>query len=190
MKPNHQKRRFVTRQRDHTFESNGPNGKLRGQPHQLVERYMMLGKEALGARDSLLAENYFQYAEHYRRVVGAQRSEKPAEGEKRVRPEGGERSLEPPAFHEEDSSKSNAFETPRKHKQSPESRPESEQVESSGADALPPFLKTPRIPTSEEESLSAENSTVRKQKTRAETKVASTTRKRRTSPKKKDESAE
>lgn len=51
------------------IESQGPEGKIRGNPSQLVERYMALGRDALRDGDGVSAEGFFQHAEHYRRMV-------------------------------------------------------------------------------------------------------------------------
>lgn len=52
-------------------ESQGPGGKVRGNPQQLIDRYMSLGRDALREGDSPRAENCFQHAEHYRRILAA-----------------------------------------------------------------------------------------------------------------------
>jgi hypothetical protein len=57
--------------RFHTFDSNGPNGRLRGNAHQLYEKYLTLGRDAAGAGDRITAENLFQHAEHYFRIMNA-----------------------------------------------------------------------------------------------------------------------
>lgn len=51
------------------FESTGAQGKLRGTAHQLVEKYVTLARDARVAGNDVMAENCFQYAEHYRRLV-------------------------------------------------------------------------------------------------------------------------
>ncbi len=57
--------------RGSTFESNGPEGKIRGTAFQVIEKYQALARDALSAGDRIGAENFFQHAEHYYRVVGA-----------------------------------------------------------------------------------------------------------------------
>ncbi len=54
-----------------TFESSGPEGKIRGSAYQVIDRYQALARDALSAGDRVAAENYFQHAEHYYRVLAA-----------------------------------------------------------------------------------------------------------------------
>ena len=53
------------------FDSNGPNIKIRGTPHQIFERYIALAREASTSGDRVAAENLYQHAEHYFRVMNA-----------------------------------------------------------------------------------------------------------------------
>ena len=55
-----------------TFESNGPEVKIRGNAHQVLERYLALARDASSAGDRITAENYYQHAEHYYRLLSAQ----------------------------------------------------------------------------------------------------------------------
>ncbi|MBM3631936.1 MAG: DUF4167 domain-containing protein [Alphaproteobacteria bacterium] len=63
--------------RSSVIESHGPEGKVRGNAQQLIDRYIVLGKDALRDSDVVLAESYFQHAEHYRRLLGGMRRETP-----------------------------------------------------------------------------------------------------------------
>lgn len=56
-------------QRTTVLESNGPQGKVRGTPQQLVERYALGARNAGRAGDVILAEKLQQHAEHYRRIL-------------------------------------------------------------------------------------------------------------------------
>src|SRR5580693_4973627 len=58
--------------RSQTFDSNGPNVKIRGNAYQVFERYQALAREAQTSGDRVAAENFFQHAEHYFRVMNAQ----------------------------------------------------------------------------------------------------------------------
>src|SRR5260370_4593905 len=53
------------------FDSNGPNVKIRGTPHQIFQRYVALAREASTSGDRVAAENLYQHAEHYFRVMNA-----------------------------------------------------------------------------------------------------------------------
>jgi hypothetical protein len=57
--------------RNSTFESSGPEGKIRGSAHQVIDKYQALARDALAAGDRIAAENYLQHAEHYYRVLVA-----------------------------------------------------------------------------------------------------------------------
>src|SRR5204862_357320 len=53
------------------FESNGPDVKIRGNPSHIAEKYVQLARDALTSGDPIAAENYYQHAEHYYRVIAA-----------------------------------------------------------------------------------------------------------------------
>ncbi|MBS1084971.1 DUF4167 domain-containing protein [Gluconobacter sphaericus] len=57
--------------RNHVFDSNGPDLRVRGTAQQLFEKYLQLGRDATGTGDRILAEAYFQHAEHYFRILNA-----------------------------------------------------------------------------------------------------------------------
>lgn len=63
-------KRFVPL-RNQTFESNGPDGKIRGTAQQVLERYLALGRDASSSGDPIAAESYYQHAEHYFRLLHA-----------------------------------------------------------------------------------------------------------------------
>lgn len=54
-----------------TFDSNGPSVKIRGNAYQVFERYVALAREAATSGDRIAAENLYQHAEHYFRVMNA-----------------------------------------------------------------------------------------------------------------------
>lgn len=58
-------------QRIQTFDSNGPSVKIRGNAYQVFERYVALAREAAASGDRIAAENLYQHAEHYFRVMNA-----------------------------------------------------------------------------------------------------------------------
>ncbi|HWU26749.1 MAG TPA: DUF4167 domain-containing protein [Rhizomicrobium sp.] len=54
-----------------TFDSNGPEIKIRGSAVHVYEKYLQLARDANSAGDRVMAENYLQHAEHYYRVMAA-----------------------------------------------------------------------------------------------------------------------
>ncbi len=56
-------------QRAQVFDSNGPDVRIRGTAHQVAEKYLALAKDASSAGDVIVAENYYQHAEHYIRII-------------------------------------------------------------------------------------------------------------------------
>ena len=58
--------------RQQTFDSNGPSVKIRGSAYQVFERYIALAREAQTGGDRIAAENLYQHAEHYFRIMNAQ----------------------------------------------------------------------------------------------------------------------
>jgi hypothetical protein len=67
--PHHNRPRLP--HRIQTFDSNGPNVKIRGNAYQVFERYVALAREAAAGGDRIAAENLYQHAEHYFRVMNA-----------------------------------------------------------------------------------------------------------------------
>src|SRR5438067_13116175 len=53
------------------FESNGPDIKIRGTASHVAEKYIQLARDAQGSGDPVAAENYYQHAEHYFRLIAA-----------------------------------------------------------------------------------------------------------------------
>ena len=53
------------------YESNGPEVKIRGTAHHVAEKYLQLARDAQSAGDPVTAENHFQHAEHYFRLIAA-----------------------------------------------------------------------------------------------------------------------
>src|SRR3954454_12733531 len=85
MRPNHQnnnnnKQRMRGRNRgggkgpnplSRSYESNGPDVKIRGTAQHIAEKYLQLGRDANASGDPVQAESYFQHAEHYLRLIAA-----------------------------------------------------------------------------------------------------------------------
>ncbi|WP_425388008.1 DUF4167 domain-containing protein [Azospirillum halopraeferens] len=55
--------------RHQTFDSNGPDVRIRGNAWQVHEKYQALARDAASSGDRIMAENYLQHAEHYFRII-------------------------------------------------------------------------------------------------------------------------
>jgi hypothetical protein len=58
-----------------TFDSSGPEIKIRGSASHVYEKYLQLARDANSGGDRVMAENYLQHAEHYYRIMAAQQAQ-------------------------------------------------------------------------------------------------------------------
>ena len=85
MRQSHQKSRSRGRNRkpqnpmSRNYESNGPDVKIRGNAGHIAEKYSSLARDAQSNGDTVMAENYFQHAEHYNRIIAAAQAQKAEE---------------------------------------------------------------------------------------------------------------
>lgn len=56
-----------------TYESNGPDVRIRGTASHIAEKYLQLARDAHTEGNLVAAENYLQHAEHYFRLIAAAR---------------------------------------------------------------------------------------------------------------------
>jgi Domain of unknown function (DUF4167) len=54
-----------------SYESNGPDVKIRGTAQHIADKYAQLARDAQASGDPVAAENYLQHAEHYYRIIAA-----------------------------------------------------------------------------------------------------------------------
>lgn len=52
------------------FDSSGPEGKVRGTPQQIIEKYLTLARDAQLSHDRVAEQSFLQHAEHYTRMLG------------------------------------------------------------------------------------------------------------------------
>ena len=76
--------------RHQTFDSNGPDIRVRGNAYQVFEKYQALARDASLAGDRVAAENYYQHAEHYYRIINANNEGQPPYQPQAVRDQTGE----------------------------------------------------------------------------------------------------
>src|SRR6187401_29441 len=53
------------------YESNGPDVKIRSTASHVAEKYIQLARDSQSSGDPVAAENYYQHAEHYFRLIAA-----------------------------------------------------------------------------------------------------------------------
>lgn len=67
------------------FDSSGPEGKVRGTPQQIIDKYNQLARDAQLGNDRVNAENFQQHAEHYMRMLSEAQREQDARREQQER---------------------------------------------------------------------------------------------------------
>ena len=67
------------------FDSSGPEGKVRGTPQQIIEKYNQLARDAQLSNDIVAAESFQQHAEHYTRLLSEAQREQEARREQQER---------------------------------------------------------------------------------------------------------
>jgi hypothetical protein len=67
------------------FDSSGPEGKVRGTPQQIIDKYTQLARDAQLANDRVALENFQQHAEHYQRMLSEAQREMDARREQQER---------------------------------------------------------------------------------------------------------
>lgn len=89
--------------RNHVFDSSGPDVRIRGTAQQLSEKYLQLGRDATSSGDRVMAEAYFQHAEHYFRILNAmnQAQQQNGQGRRPYQGGGGEDGSQPAAASSE-----------------------------------------------------------------------------------------
>ncbi len=192
------------------YESNGPGVKVRGTAQHIADKYMQLGRDALASGDAVKAEGFFQYAEHYLRIIAAaqeqiqaRRQQQMEQREQRMRGNGRDRSAgaeaQPETSSVETGDSANREEARQPAETSPVVEPDVEQPvvvdavpEGTGeqpevqADPAwggpqPSFLVTPAAPASaEEEAEGGEGAQAGGEEEKVERKTARRTRRTRT----------
>lgn len=71
------------------FDSSGPEGKVRGTPQQIIDKYLMLARDAQLGNDRVAEQNFLQHAEHYTRMLGEAQAELAREQQERAVQGGG-----------------------------------------------------------------------------------------------------
>lgn len=77
-----------------TYDSSGPDVKIRGTAQHIAEKYSTLARDAQSAGDRVMAENYLQHAEHYNRIIASAQAQMQERGQRDDRQEYSDRDNE------------------------------------------------------------------------------------------------
>jgi len=80
-KQNRNNNRSVGNVLNRVFDSSGPEGKVRGTPQQIIDKYNQLARDAQLSNDRVATENFQQHAEHYLRLLAYAQKEQEARRE-------------------------------------------------------------------------------------------------------------
>ena len=80
-KQNRNNNRFAGNVLNRVFDSSGPEGKVRGTPQQIIDKYNQLARDAQLSNDRVATENFQQHAEHYLRLLAHAQKEQEARRE-------------------------------------------------------------------------------------------------------------
>ena len=130
-------RRSHVPNRNHTYDSNGPDVRIRGNAHQVYEKYLSLARDATASGDRVLAESCFQHAEHYFRILKSFSED----GDDRQRAQSGARSAEgeaAPTAEDPAAAQPAADKPPVTEPAAPEAAPDP-------VDKLPAFVAAPLV---------------------------------------------
>jgi hypothetical protein len=148
------------------FESNGPDIKIRGTASHVAEKYVQLARDARSSGDPVAAENYYQHAEHYFRLIAAAqeqfRQNQPQQRTDEVTADEGEDESEgysnfgqepgfvpaqpQPYVRDPQPPYQRDQQQPREHRPQPQYQPQPQPViaDTGGVDRLPSFITGPQ----------------------------------------------
>lgn len=81
-------RRPQSNNANRTFDSTGPEIKIRGSASHVYEKYLQMARDANSQGDRVMAENYLQHAEHYFRIMSAAQAQGGQQPQNGQRPNG------------------------------------------------------------------------------------------------------
>ncbi len=135
---NNNRNRSVGNVVNRVFDSAGPEGKVRGTPQQIIEKYQMLARDAQLSNDRVAAENFLQHSEHYTRLL----SEAMREQAERQQEQADRQAAEAQNRSNNQNQQSN------KNQQPQQDQPRSEPQPDFGSSAQPESMM-PQMPTEE-----------------------------------------
>ncbi|ASY64058.1 Eukaryotic translation initiation factor 3 subunit 10 [Sinorhizobium sojae CCBAU 05684] len=106
-----------------TYDSSGPDVKIRGTAQHIAEKYAALARDAQSAGDRVMAENYLQHAEHYNRIIAAAQAQMQDRFQRDDRQDHQDR--DPTDREQDDLDQDQAFAEPAPVAETPASEPQS-----------------------------------------------------------------
>ena len=125
-----------------SYESNGPDVKIRGNAQVIADKYAALARDAQSAGDRVMAENYLQHAEHYNRIILAAQPEKPKETDADESADGDDNGANDATAERADQK----HESPKVDADGPQPEIEGTPAEVAAEEAEQPVAKKPRRP--------------------------------------------
>jgi hypothetical protein len=98
-----------------TYDSSGPDVKIRGTAQHIAEKYSTLARDAQSAGDRVMAENYLQHAEHYNRIIAAAQAQMQERFQRDDRQDYNDRDGEGDDFDGNDGDDNNSMSQPVSH---------------------------------------------------------------------------
>ena len=123
------------------FDSSGPEGKVRGTPQQIIDKYNQLARDAQLSGDRVATENFQQHAEHYLRLLSEAQREQEARREEQER-QNRERQAERDRERAERQERESAAK-PKDHAKDPGTQPQPDTIDVVEADGDSGLVETP-----------------------------------------------
>ena len=102
------------------FDSSGPEGKVRGTPQQIIDKYNQLARDAQLSNDRVATENFQQHAEHYLRMLAeAQREQAERQAQQQAQQQQRRQQQQEEAQNNNDGGNANAPEQPAQEAPAP-----------------------------------------------------------------------
>lgn len=135
---NKNNRRSVGNIVNRVFDSSGPEGKVRGTPQQIIDKYLTLARDAQLANDRVAVENFQQHAEHYTRMLSEALREQEARREQQEQQKQSQRENREQRDNRGDRRGNEGQEAPQAAKQDPAEAPQPEVAEAPAAASSAP----------------------------------------------------
>jgi hypothetical protein len=112
------------------FDSSGPEGKVRGTPQQIIDKYNQLARDAQLSNDRVAAENFQQHIEHYTRLLSEAQREQDARREQHEQQQSRDRQRDTRDQGQEQE------EQPSVQEEAPQPQPQPQQARSDSAEVI------------------------------------------------------